>query len=562
MAESAKLLSQTEASSLGTEQQSDAARARLFLWAVAPLWAYLVYYMGSMWFANMDYSYGWVVPLLCAALFWERWKRRPARTEPEAALGPVIISAFCCFGVALTALLIQIVPGQRFPAWIMGLSAIGMTLAALYTAGGRLWVRHFSFPVLFFLIAVPWPGRVEAPLIGALSHLNAAISAFAANMLGSPAIREGVIIRVGAGLVGVDEACSGIRSLQASIMVALFLGELLRLSLLRRLVFLGSAVGVAMMCNAVRTTYLVRTCDLHGVAALNVNHDAAAFVILGVTLAALLALSWVFSRNKAADEDGASATDEWQEEPATTVTGPQSHLRPGAQRTGLLAMAAASVALLATGEGFGAWWFGALESHKTVNWKFDEAPLLQQTGYTNHPVAKNVALQLRYTTGRHNSWTDEHGRAWQLFYFEWAPAKTHYQAVLSSTAARSHALEDCLSNLGVPLVRSYGRKVAQEDGISFINEVQRYDDHGQPMHTLSLYAEGAPEALRIAPEGEPGIVTGVKIAWEALRHHDRGRAEKRVLKCAVWGMQEDEDADALFRRLTNQLIKGKPLNGT
>ena len=198
-----------------------------------------------------------------------------------------------------SCLFLEVIPYWRFAGWAFAGAIIGITFCALYLIGGRSWVHHFAFPLLFFLIAVPWPTRIEAPLITKLSHLNAAVSTWAANWLGTPAIRQGVVIQTGAGMVGVDEACSGIRSFQAAVMVALFLGELFRYAFFRRIFFLLSGVALAFGCNVVRTTYLVRVCDLKGKAAVNLAHDPAGFTILGITLAGLLVLAWLLRPREA-----------------------------------------------------------------------------------------------------------------------------------------------------------------------------------------------------------------------------------------------------------------------
>ena len=202
------------------------------------LWAYAVYRLGTAWYGNPDYAYGWFVPLLCLALFWERWKQRPAREPVEASTGPVIVWGVLALTLLPTCLFLEVIPYSRFAAWPFAGAIIGITFCALYLIGGRSWVHHFAFPLLFFLIAVPWPSRLELPLIGTMSHLNAALSTWAANLLGTPAIRHGVVIQTGGCMAGVDEACSGIRSLQAAVMVALFLGELFRYAFFRRLFFL------------------------------------------------------------------------------------------------------------------------------------------------------------------------------------------------------------------------------------------------------------------------------------------------------------------------------------
>jgi exosortase len=271
------------------------------------LWAYAVYRLGTLWHSNKDYAYGWFVPLLCVALFWERWQHRPAREAIEASTGTLILWGVLALWLLPSCFFLEVIPYWRFAGWAFASAIMGITFCALYLIGGRSWVHHFAFPLLFFLVAVPWPSRIEEPLITKLSHLNAAVSTWAANWLGTPAIRKGVVIQTGAGMVGVDEACSGIRSFQAAVMVALFLGELFRYAFFRRIFFLLSGVALAFTCNVVRTTYLVRVCDLKGTSAVNMAHDPAGFTILGVTLAGLLVLAWFFRPKKRAGAESQGA---------------------------------------------------------------------------------------------------------------------------------------------------------------------------------------------------------------------------------------------------------------
>ena len=84
-------------------------------------------------------------------------------------------------------------------------------------------------------------------MIQGLMRMVAHVAAETAMLLGIPAQVEGNLIRVSNGLVGVNEACSGIRSLQTSLMIGLLFGELKRLSVLRRVALVACAVGIALV---------------------------------------------------------------------------------------------------------------------------------------------------------------------------------------------------------------------------------------------------------------------------------------------------------------------------
>src|ERR1035441_8222100 len=70
------------------------------------LWAYAVYRLGTLWYSSTDYAYGWFVPLLCVALFWERWQHRPAPELLSATTRALVRSALvglepCLWGLCV-----------------------------------------------------------------------------------------------------------------------------------------------------------------------------------------------------------------------------------------------------------------------------------------------------------------------------------------------------------------------------------------------------------------------------------------------------------------------------
>ncbi len=114
-------------------------------------------------------------------------------------------------------------------------------------------------------------------------------------MLGIPAIQHGNLIEVGVGLVGIDEACSGVRSLQSSLMLSLFLGEVNRWSWTRRAALLGASLIFVLVANVVRTTFLVWAAASHGLQQMQAWHDTAGVVVMLIVLPGLLALSYWMS---------------------------------------------------------------------------------------------------------------------------------------------------------------------------------------------------------------------------------------------------------------------------
>ena len=90
---------------------------------------------------------------------------------------------------------------------------------------------------------------------------NASICAEILTFFGMPAIAEGNLIQISNHMVNVEEACSGIRSLQTAFMMSLFLGEFHRLSVARRIGLMVASFVIAFLVNLVRTLVLTVSCD-------------------------------------------------------------------------------------------------------------------------------------------------------------------------------------------------------------------------------------------------------------------------------------------------------------
>src|SRR6476620_8772745 len=101
------------------------------------------------------------------------------------------------------------------------------------------------------------------------------------------ALQHGNLIEVNTGLLGIDEACTGIRSLQASVMVSLLLRELYRATFRRRILFLLAGFLIAFVCNVGRTFFLSWTAATQGIESVPKWHDWAGIIELGICFLAL-----------------------------------------------------------------------------------------------------------------------------------------------------------------------------------------------------------------------------------------------------------------------------------
>ena len=260
------------------------------------------------WSVNDQYAYGWFVPPLALALLFLRWRDRPEpRPLPRSAVPGIVLTAVLCLAALLPVRLIEEPNGDwRLLSWVHAGLLVSLTLLAAAWSGGRPWVRHFAFPVGFLLLALPWPSGPEQTLVQGLQREVAGIAAGGMNLLGIPAEQQGNLIRVRDQMVGVNEACSGIRSLQTVLMAGLFLGELSRLNWRRRLALLGGGIVVAMAANVFRSSLLVWIAAQHGAAALTRYHDAAGVSVLIIVFLGLLVLNGWLERPGSAASPGSA----------------------------------------------------------------------------------------------------------------------------------------------------------------------------------------------------------------------------------------------------------------
>ena len=315
------------------------ALALTFLF-VAALWFGLCRELSGEWSVNEQYNFGWFIPFFALYLFWlrwqdapparisnlkfpaEPWERRDKRQSREGsgerarAASEFQISNSAALVLAIAALLLLLPvrlfeianPEWRLLAWIHAAPVLTLTLLFVWWAGGKAWLRHFAFPVAFIFIAVPWPTALETPVIQGLMRVVARVAAETAMLLGTPAQVEGNLIRVSNGLVGVNEACSGIRSFQTSLMIGLLFGEVKRLSVLRRLALVVCAVVIALFANFLRAVFLVRVAATETLSEVGRWHDIAGYSIIALVFVATLAFAYLLGRRKTSNSVAAGVS--------------------------------------------------------------------------------------------------------------------------------------------------------------------------------------------------------------------------------------------------------------
>lgn len=244
------------------------------------------------WNTDPDLSFGWIVLMLSGYILWETFEHR------RWALNQWGVLTFLGFGFGMCFLfLFQIYTAAMgvMPAaiWAFAFGYCMVVVSNLWSTVRGVVFYRLAFAFLFPLIAMPLPSIVDRLVVGGLQGVVATWVVETLNIIGVPAAKEGSLVRLPGGVVGVDEACSGIRSLQSAIMATLFIGYLTLRRVFARGVLFTVGCGLAIFGNLLRALFLSLSAAKHGIESVDEVHDAAgwgilAFTVVGVALAAFI----------------------------------------------------------------------------------------------------------------------------------------------------------------------------------------------------------------------------------------------------------------------------------
>ena len=427
------------------------ARFALSVLLLAALWVGLCRELSGEWSVNEQYNFGWFVPFFALYLFWLRWQDRP---EPISNFKSQILN-LSAFAIAIVALLLLFPvrlfeianPEWRLLGWIHAWVVVALTLLVIWCAGGKSWVRHFVFPVAFIFVAVPWPTTLETPVIQGLMRAVARVAAEAAMLLGTPAQVEGNLIRVSNGLVGVNEACSGIRSLQTSLMIGLLFGELKRLSVLRRMALVTCAVAIALLANFVRAVFLVHIAATENLSEVGRWHDIAGYSIIALVFVATMVLAYLLGKHNRTVATGVS--------PAKMQVQPTRLPLQFSARYVLAALCWLLFIEIGTAS-----WYGLHERNLISGIRWNVQWPEQATNFRKVKIDNEIRAVLRFDEGNAAAWTisspvnatEPNSVSCSLYVFRWNPGKN------SALLANLHRPDVCLPASGWKQVADYGAR--------------------------------------------------------------------------------------------------------
>ncbi len=323
---------------------------------VGILLIFLILDQRHWWDLRDDYLFGYLVPLFVVWVLYERWpmmrmtffgwkptaKSRPRelldwhqhleslRAAPEAPRwverlfsGGAGLMALLGFIWVLFAALYRAMEGPNLvTTQLLALALITLTFSGAFLFSDRrfddtpiplrerlAWVGLLVFPACIWLLSAPMFHFIERGISTFLLGLVASAVFFTFDFLGFSIMQEGNILVLPQGEVGVEDACSGIRSLMACLFAGSFLAAAtlplgLR-SVWKKVLMVVAAMAFAFIMNIGRSLFLTAWAYAHGPEAigddfllLGMNlgsvHDVTGFAVIVPVVGALLLLLPLF----------------------------------------------------------------------------------------------------------------------------------------------------------------------------------------------------------------------------------------------------------------------------
>jgi exosortase len=311
-------------------------------YALAGLTLFLIWDQHYWWKLQDEYAFGFIVPLFVAYVLFDRWPKisrgfigdaetagaqPPGGQDRSAAVavdkGLAIVAGLMVAGGFLAFLagsLYRAMEGMNLiSSNFMAFGYGNILLGGAYLYAGRRadgganslaqrWhvAMLFLFPALIWMLSVPMFSAVHKTISTFLMNKVAIVVYHSFDLLGYAVVREGSVLKLPLGDVGVEDACSGIRSLTACLFAGSFLGAVYFDKFWKKLFLVGTAMLFAFFNNILRSLFLTAWAYAKGPTGLDSHvviwgmdlgnvHDFTGWVVLGLTVICLLILVKIFS---------------------------------------------------------------------------------------------------------------------------------------------------------------------------------------------------------------------------------------------------------------------------
>jgi exosortase len=255
------------------------------------------------WRDNADLSHGYLTPLLFLLLLHE------ARGGSQRFLSSSLLTRTAPTLLMLSSIAAFVVSGLYAAAvyWTNALVAATLTISGVCALGAaflvfsnaRVRLIPFNWPaivaLLVWIFSAPIPPGTYTRLTLALQLWVTENVLRALHLLGIAATRHGNIIDLATTSVGVEDACSGVRSLISCVFAGLVFSALLLRAPWARAILILLSAPLAIVMNFIRSLLLTLLAN-RGIDISGAWHDVTGFAVLAVTAGCLAGLAILLDR--------------------------------------------------------------------------------------------------------------------------------------------------------------------------------------------------------------------------------------------------------------------------
>lgn len=219
-------------------------------------WVLNAYHPAGKYFESDD-GHGLIVPLIVLALFW--WKRKELLSAELTSWWPALILLALALAMHVLGYLVQ-QPRISMLAFFLGLYAL------MGLAWGPKWLRQSAFPFILFAFCIPLSTQLQPVTFYLRLLVTWMVEQISHMLLAIDVVRQGTSLRDPTGRYEyeVAAACSGMRSMVATLGMAFCFGFMSFAVWWKRCAMILAAFPLAVLGNLVRMLTIVIAAEIGG----------------------------------------------------------------------------------------------------------------------------------------------------------------------------------------------------------------------------------------------------------------------------------------------------------
>jgi exosortase/archaeosortase family protein len=312
-----------------------------------------------------------------------------------------------------------------------------------------------------------------------------------------------------------------VKTFQAGIMVALVLGELLRLQWGRRIALVVVGCGWIFLCNVFRASTLVLVAANSGLEALERWHDMIGTTALLCGMAGMLVLAWLWKRDPGdmpAEARLLATRETWT---------------PQLIALGWLAMVSAGTE----------YWYRSHERQLVVRPRWEVSWPAGNETVTPLAIPESTRVILRYDGAKSAAWEEPRGVRWWSFFAHWKPQRAALQLV------RSHSPEICLPAIGRTFRTARPGLNLSASGAALEFRSYEFEQNGRPLFVFVCIQENKRVASSAVDSEEWSPRGRLRAAF-----HGKRNLGQRLLEIAVSGLDDFSQAADAATKVVGEIV--------